>query len=495
MIDNKNSILKINAITSTVQVGLSSVILFVLYQYIIRKLGVEILGIWSVVISMTNIINIANFGFSGSVVKFLAKYISNNEKEKAIQLVETAVVTTVFFATSLILLSFPLINYILKRIFKPYFHDVVSPILPIVLLSFVILMVADVIKSGLDGCERIYARNILLVTNYSLFLLFNILLIPKLGVKGLAYAQLIQSITLFIGGVILLKRYLKGLSFIPHKWNKAVFLEIYKYGLNFQIMSVTQLFCDPVTRFLMVKYGGASLAGYYEMANRLLQQIRSLIVSANQSIVPRIASIYESYQDTINDIYKKNIHFIIHVSIPLYAFVISCIPFISEVWIGHYEKDFVIAAVLLSINLFINIISVPAYFCYLGIGILKHNVYSFTLNAILNLILGLILGYFYGGIAVIVAWVVSSTAGSIYILASYHVLNNINFKEIFSKQVILMAIKYLLITSIVFMSYYYINNTLFKVLSLSLYFIYIAIENRSYVCDLLQYKKRLFQRG
>lgn len=495
MVNTKNSILKINAATSTVQVGLSSIILFVLYKYIIKKLGIEILGIWSVVISMTNIINIANFGFSGSVVKFLAKYISNDQNEKAIQLVETAVVTTVFFATSLILLSYPLINFILKRIFKPYYQEVVTQILPIVLLSFVILMIADVIKSGLDGCERIYARNILLVTNYVLFLLFNILLIPRLGVKGLAYAQLIQSITLFIGGIILLKRYLKGLSFIPHKWNKAVFLEMYKYGLNFQIMSVTQLFCDPVTRFLMVKYGGASLAGYYEMANRLLQQIRSLIVSANQSIVPRIASIYESYQEMIIDIYKKNLCFILHVSIPLYAFVISCIPFISEVWIGHYEKDFVIAAVLLGISLFINIICVPAYFCYLGIGVLKHNVFSFIMNAFLNLVLGLILGYFYGGVAVIVAWVVSSITGSIYILASYHVSYHIKSKEIFSKQIIVMAIKYLLITSIVFVTFYHINNKFYKVISLCLYLIYIATDNRSYVYNLLQNNKRLYQRG
>jgi O-antigen/teichoic acid export membrane protein len=212
-------------------------------------------------------------------------------------------------------------------------------------------------------------------------------------------------------------------------------------------------------------------------------------------VVPRIASIYESYQETIKDIYKKNIHFIIHVSIPLYAFVISCIPFISEVWIGHYEKDFVIAAVLLSINLFINVISVPAYFCYLGIGILKHNVYSFTMNAVLNLILGLMLGYFYGGIAVIVAWVVSSTTGSIYILASYHGLNNIKFKEILSKPIIFMAIKYLLITSIVFITYYYINNMFYKFLSLCLYFIYIAIDNRSYVCNLVQHKKRIYERG
>jgi O-antigen/teichoic acid export membrane protein len=48
---------------------------------------------------------------------------------------------------------------------------------------------------------------------------------------------------------------------------------------------------DPITKALLTKFGGLSLVGYYEMANKLIYQIRSLKVSANQILVPAFADL------------------------------------------------------------------------------------------------------------------------------------------------------------------------------------------------------------
>jgi hypothetical protein len=51
-----------NAGTSIVQVILSGVILFVLYRFLLITIGVEQLGIWSIVLATTTVTHISNLG-------------------------------------------------------------------------------------------------------------------------------------------------------------------------------------------------------------------------------------------------------------------------------------------------------------------------------------------------------------------------------------------------------------------------------------------------
>ena len=56
------------SIAQTIVVGL---VLFILYRYLLATIGVEQLGLWSVVLASTSISRISELGLSGSVVKFL----------------------------------------------------------------------------------------------------------------------------------------------------------------------------------------------------------------------------------------------------------------------------------------------------------------------------------------------------------------------------------------------------------------------------------------
>jgi hypothetical protein len=47
---------------------------------------------------------------------------------------------------------------------------------------------------------------------------------------------------------------------------------------------------DPVIKALLVKFGGLSPVAYYEMAQRMVMQFRSLLVSAAQVMVPMVAN-------------------------------------------------------------------------------------------------------------------------------------------------------------------------------------------------------------
>jgi O-antigen/teichoic acid export membrane protein len=261
-------------------------------------------------------------------------------------------------------------------------------------------------------------------------------MVPPYGLKGLAYAQVMQSCIMMIGCWIALKRRCPGLPLIPFRWHRRVFKEMVGYGISFQIISMSQMLYDPVTKALLTKFGGLPVTGFYEMASRLIMQLRALMVNANQVLVPAIADIQEKNPESIGNLYKRNYGLILYIAVPFYAAIISLAPIISDIWIGYHENIFVFSLVLLSIGWFINTLTAPSYFTYLGTGKLFWNMASHILIALLNMGVGLILGSLYGAKGVIIAWMVSLTAGSFLIILSYHAREDIHLSFLLPKEYI-----------------------------------------------------------
>ena len=192
------------------------------------------------------------------------------------------------------------------------------------------------------------------------------------------------------------------------------------YGTNFQIVSIVGMMFEPVTKGLLSRYGGLPMVGYYEMASRMILQFRTMIVSANQVLVPVIAALQETAPDSIRTIYRESYRLMVYLSVPLFSGLMAAIPVISELWIGVYEGTFVFFAMVLTVAWFLNMLISPAYFANLGTGQLLWNTVGHVVIGVLNLILGVVLGVLYGGIGVVWGWAAALIIGSSLILLSYH---------------------------------------------------------------------------
>jgi O-antigen/teichoic acid export membrane protein len=199
--------------------------------------------------------------------------------------------------------------------------------------------------------------------------------------------------------------------------------------MNFQLISILAMLCDPLTKGLLGRFGSASMVGYYEMANRLVQQFRSIIVNANQVLVPAFAHIKELEPEKIRIVYLKSYRLLFFISMPLFSTLIIGAPVISELWIGRNESAFITPMIILSIGWFINTLCVPAYYAGLGTGELRWNVISHGAMAILNIGLGFILGQRFGGLGVIAGWALALAMGGIILGISFHKHNQISIKE------------------------------------------------------------------
>jgi O-antigen/teichoic acid export membrane protein len=148
-----------------------------------------------------------------------------------------------------------------------------------------------------------------------------------------------------------------------------------------------------------------SLLGYYEYASRLVNQFRALLVSANQVVIPVVAEAVKSKsKEYLFVFYIKMKQMMLLLALPLSTAVIILTPFISKIWIGEVNVDFLFSVYVLMIGTIFNIISGPAYFSCMGEGRLSLLVFIHAMMGGMNFILGYALGYFFGGYGTIIGW-------------------------------------------------------------------------------------------
>ncbi|WP_264548597.1 polysaccharide biosynthesis C-terminal domain-containing protein [Flavobacterium sp. N2820] len=421
-----------NSIAAIGQVLIVGIVYLVLYRYLLVTLGIELLGVWSLIIASTSLALIANFGISTSIIKFVATYYARNDFDRLRKLIFTA---AVFIIGTYSIISVVILiagTYVLPHFIEAKYLPIALEILPFSLLSLIINALGGVISSCLDGIQKNYIKSY--IVSFSSIVLFalSVLLTPKFGLKGLIFAQIFQAIIVLVASIYYLSKSIKSIFTLQWNWSKSLFKEIINYGIKMQALSFMQMSFEPITKALLSKYGGLAMVGYYEMASRLVTQLRSLIVSANQVIIPVVAEAKETKETYVKELYIKTFSIVLLFDIVLITGIIITAPIISFFWIGKIVPFFLFAVVLNSIVAFVNICSNPAYFSYLGEGKLNWLIYSYIAITLLNPILSYFLGIEFNGYGVVVGWNIAFLIGSLLVLFSYHQKNHISLKSLLS---------------------------------------------------------------
>ncbi len=392
-----------NAAFSAVQTVVSAVLLFFLYRFLLQQLGAEQLGIWAIVLASTSVGRLTDMGLAGAIVKFVANSNATGQVEKSSRLVQTAALTISAALATLALIALPIFNILLQWVLPETAVSAALEILPYAIASLFFAMISGIFQSGIDACHRMDIKNIILVSCNFIYIGITVILVPRHGLLGIAIAQVIQSILLVCCSWLILKRLIPSLPLLPYRWYRAEFREMVGYATNFQIGMLAGMFFDPVTKFLLAKYGNLSQTAFYEMANQLLQKARSVIISAQQALVPEIAG--GNFQDPkdLTTLYQNSYGLSFLLVLPYYIGIALALPLISILWIGRYEPSFVIYGAIVTIGWCAANLSAVPYFFNIGTGALTWNTVNHILNGAINITLGTVLGYYFSGIGVVFA--------------------------------------------------------------------------------------------
>jgi len=415
-----------NVYISIIQVTLSTIVIFILYKYLIGILGANKFGLWSLITSVVSLANVVNLGFSASVTSYVAKFQANNEEDYSTSFLETTFISAALIVGFFLILFYPVSCWVIShQMNKVHSLDAIE-ILPYACISFWITILLNILFSGLDGIQKLGIRSSIQILGIIVNLILCFLLVPRFGIIGLAYSQLIQSVFMLVLSILFVRKYLPKLPFLPYRFNKELFILLIKYSTKFQLIPLSQMFCEPITKLLLTRFGGLSAVSYFDMANRMLLQLRLLFVSAGQALLPLFAEQTQKSKLVLFNFYKESVDMISFLSISVFLIIIGFLPLISKVWIGHSENMFVLTGVFLSIGFFINALGIPAYYLGIGSGNLKWIINGHLLTAVFNIILSYIFGIIFGYLGVIMGWVLSWIIGTLF----FAILQDLNLNVI-----------------------------------------------------------------
>lgn len=455
---NKSKI-TFNAISAIVQVVIVGIVYFTLYKFILSQLGIELLGVWSLIVASTSVVSVANFGISSSIVRFVSTYIASKRTDLINKLVFTSLIFILSTYTLLSIIVYFLGTGLLHFIIDDHFISIAITLLPFSLISLIINATSGVFNSAIDGIQKNYIKSYIIIFSSIVLLVLSIWLTPKFGIFGLVYAQIGQAIfVLTLTFIFFIKLFQTPLN-IRWNWDSMIFKEIFNYGFKIQIASILEMTLEPISKFLLSKFGGLTMVGYYEMAVRLLVQLRSLITSATQVIIPVVAEAKEINPNNITILYTKVFSIVLYLNILLTTFIVVSAPVISLIWIDHYESIFVNVLILGSLSMFFNISSTPAYFNYMGEGKNNWILIAIFISFSTNIILGYFLGLNFGGIGVVISSSIALVLNAILIISSFH-----RFKEIKTLHLLSYYDFKLIISSVIFMIFSnYVFHSIFNV--------------------------------
>jgi O-antigen/teichoic acid export membrane protein len=428
----------LNTAAAGMQVLVSGVVLIVLYRFLYDHLGIEAFGVWAVVLATTAAVSAAGMGLGTSVVKFVAQHMARDDRQRVSSIVQTAAVSVAVSLALALLAFYPVLQWVLHQVITPAsaIPDAML-ILPLALLAFWLISIGSVFQGSLDGLHRVDIRALVVVAGQIVFLALCVAWVPQSGLIGIARAQVVQGSVYCIGGWFVLRHTAPFLPLVPAQWKWRTFKEIIGYGVNFQIISVSLLLLDPVTKALLARLGGVGLAGYYEMAYRMAFFLRSLVVTSHQALVPTLAQLTETRPDHLPILYRRSFHLLallVAVSLPL---LLSLTQAISIIWLGELSLIFVTFASVVLVASFLNMLGNPAYFAFMGNGQLGWNVVGHVVMGFLNLSLGLALGRMFGGPGIVVGFAIAFVTGSIIIATAYQRANSIAGRELVQWQTLL----------------------------------------------------------
>jgi O-antigen/teichoic acid export membrane protein len=406
-------------------------------------LGIEQIGLWSLITAITSFGNIGTFGFSGSLIKYTAELQSRKQGFEIIGVLNSCILIITLF-----LLVFLAIIYVASILFLDLIIDIRFlklgfSLLPFSFLIFYFTSMGSLILSVIEGLNKNWQKNIILIMS-TLVLLFCVpSFIQKYGIYGLFYSQIIQAVCTFILSFLLIKLNIKQYKFSTFTTNRELIIGIANYGLKFQLVSILQMLCEPITKFFLSRYGGLSLLGVFEMASRLIIQTRIILSTMTTNLLPKLVDVNitqskEKVQELFIKVFKLNYDIF---SIVFGLILLFC-PIIVRLWLGEINEELIFMIRILTVAWFINSTMIVPYVYNLGSGDLKANIISHGLMASLNLTFGLGIALFnLDAYNFVYGWALSLIIGSIYLLVEYTKRNKINIYSIFfMNEIVILSI-------------------------------------------------------
>lgn len=406
----------------------------------VMQVGLKNTGLWSFLSSITAITGLGSFGFASALLYFTPKYKMEENSKKLNSLINTTLLSSFFLTAILCIISYIVFALIIPVTLDGNIIELAFRILPFVVVSFLFYGLAASCLFILDGLILMHVRAKIIMTSSIVFLVTGTILLFQIGIIGIAVAQLVQNILMLILSYKAVEKHIPFYKF-RLQFNQQIFKTTFSFGFNYQIISISQIVSEPFLKSMITKFAGSEITAIFDFCVKLLNLFRNLMIAANQTIVPRLTIFkVKGYVRRLKIIYMSNFSLVLFLGILFFLTPVVFSDAIALFILGTFSSEFNFVLINVSVGFLANALAFPAHFQNMGTGMLKWNVISNIIAAILILSITPVLGVLVGGDYLIIGWTIASVIASVILIGSFGRENDVSVSLFFGWNTIQLAI-------------------------------------------------------
>ncbi len=294
-----------NTVFVTIQTWAIKAIYFLFSVYVVRRLGDERFGQYSIVLAFVGLFQIfAELGLSQYVMREIAR-----DRSKA----------SVFFwnlvAMRLLLGALGLVGITLGAIIAGYAPVLVLGIF-INTCGFFLSAFHVPVETVLRANERLdYVTSLTILGQLTFVAVGSIILFTSQGFLWLIVAGLVSLLPQIGGALWLIKRH--RLATLTFRLNPHLWMGMMRAGLPFGIISLALTIAFSIDTVMLSMFQPERVVGWYNVAYGLVRSLVSLFGGFSIAMVPSLARTYVTDSAQVERWYRRSVKFIMLLSLPI----------------------------------------------------------------------------------------------------------------------------------------------------------------------------------
>lgn len=390
-------------------------------------LGTELYGLWALFSVFITFSSIGNLGVDDALVKYVAEEYALNNLEN-IQLYITGGINMLICNGILLFIIFMFLELTIRNSLHltSNFFNLFHLLYPFIIILSIATFIINFINSTLMGIGRFDQANYIHLIGRIIALAVSfVFFICKAKIWSLFWGQAISII--FIGGtsIILIVNKI-GFFYKPFKTKKEYLIKLIKFGGTMTVAKLVSLLLEPFIKIVITRYTGLTNVTYFDIANRIILQIRSLFERGINTIMPeisRLSSLPHNAKHELHAIMNKVIKGNILVSTLVFGSLFFISGYLLKIWLsGNYHNSILFTFRIIGFGYWANLLIVPMYYFFMGRGDIKYCFYNHIIQSVINFILTILAICFHsaGYQWVVIIYSFSLIVSSLILFILYH---------------------------------------------------------------------------
>ena len=263
---------------------------FFLSPYMIRKIGDDNFGLWSLILSFIEYYWLLDLGFRSAIIKYSAHYCATGDLEKVNELVNTALLYST--CAGMLLLS---LTALLAPGIGRFFH-ILNPVFPKLILvagaAWVLGVVFNVYGAVLEGFQRFDLTNRIQISTSALrSLALFLALAGGYGLVEMTWLLLLGHLSVYVLSWAAYRKVYPQARFSPRFARISMFREILGYGIHTFVITISQRVLAQSVPLLIGYFLPVRYVGYYAVPTRLLDYAADAISRVGLVTAPNAADL------------------------------------------------------------------------------------------------------------------------------------------------------------------------------------------------------------